>query len=165
MFIGLYGIDLVASGPESPLCNRLLDPANPLAMGAPFSEPALYNFGLDPNWNEGPCSVDNGMEDCLTRVYTSAVFDESAGKRTGRLVILEGWGHFPAAASRTEDDLIEHNPFMQSWQMPIEELTVTFRGIGRDKVVATCFFDNYDEQDKEFILPITFNTYVVEPTE
>jgi hypothetical protein len=105
----------------------------------PFtSRSRSYWYGMDPTWIDGPCYHGADIDaNCNVRVYTQAYFDnECIGSKCGRLIELEGWGHATPVPAGVGP--LEFNPFTVTQAIEIEELTVYFRGIRRDKRVAEC---------------------------
>jgi hypothetical protein len=100
-----------------------------------------YYYSMDPTWIDGPCYEGSDVDaNCNVKVYTQAyfVYDDCVGRKCGRLVELEGWGHATPIEPDTPGDVLEFNPFLVSQEIDIEEMTIYFRGLGKDKRVATC---------------------------
>jgi len=118
-----------------------------LVMNLETSESRAYYYGMDPTWNEGPCiDPDNNPDTCLVLFATTAYFDDRAAHREhcsdrkcGRLVQLSGWGQ-AEPAGEIVDNIYEYNPFVNQQDIEIDELTVTFRAIGKNKVAARCHY-------------------------
>jgi len=120
-----------------------------LVMNRLTSESRAYYYGMDPTWNEGPCI---NPDTCLVLFATSAYFDDRTNhpehcsdRKCGRLVQLAGWG-IASPAGEIDDNIYEYNPFVYEQDIPIVDLTVTFRAIGKNKVAASCHYDVSGEQ-------------------
>jgi hypothetical protein len=172
----LVHIDLVGVSPTitdgregAELCGRLFTDAVVFNVQAEYTYVDSYDFtsrsrsywyGMDPTWIDGPC-YDGADEDanCNVRVYTQGYFDnECAGSKCGRLIEVEGWGH--ATPVPAGGNPVEFNPFTVTQGIEIEELTVYFRGIRRDKRVAECIYRFKEFGDQTTISPVVFFTYV-----
>ena len=105
-----------------------------------------YFLSHDSTWNDGAC-VD-GTSTCLVMSAIWAYFDDWCNNsKCGRLVIFRGWGNVDPAA---DGDL---NPFSDDQEIVLDELEVTFKGIGKNRDVATCSYTFAESS------PITVHTY------
>jgi len=128
------GADTVGGKDGEELCpmlaNLTLGGANDEDIGT--SRITSYFLSHDTTWNDGPC-VDSA--ECLVMSSIWTFFDDWCdNSKCGRLVIFEGWGNVLPAV---DGDL---NPFKDDQSIEIDELTVTFMGIGKNRAVATCTF-------------------------
>ncbi len=132
-------VDPLSPSAGGALCS-LLETGSGLVLGganaAPMNASRITAFGFshDPTWNETPCT---GNAECLIRMTISAYFDNWCEKsKCGRLVIFHGWGNADPAGG---DEL---NPFTVFQQIDITDLDVTFKGIQKNRTVATCSYAN-----------------------
>lgn len=124
------------------------DPDNPYYYPEITSISRSYWYGMGPEWNDGPCYDGSDEEaNCNVMVYTQAYFvpNDCTGRKCGRLVELEGWGQVKPVPKVVGHDL-EFNPFSheEGRTIVIEELTIYFRGLGRDTRVAECKYKSDD---------------------
>ena len=153
-FEGYYPLIMVPKR-DSPA--NILDPSpydpDPWNIGRSY----MYFASMDPTWNDGACIPGNEQNSCLVKIFISAYFyNDCNAKKCGRYITMEAWGHVepnPNDPPR-EDGKIEINPFSVDQVIDVEELTVNFRGVRRDKVVASCYYNNVAER------PIKFFTFV-----
>jgi hypothetical protein len=176
--------ELIKSGRDDYLCDRLLYPNSnpdpegedlvPVDMGNTQPWPGrddsygtrlwMYYLSMDPTWNDGPCTVENETNSCYVKIHISAYFNDDCNtKKCGRLIAMDAWGRVEPNAERTDEGKIEINPFSRYQEIDIEEMTVNFKGIGRDKVVASCYYDNMDGSG--YTRPIKFYTFPDSPPE
>ena len=112
--------------------NLTLGGTNSASIGT--SRITSYFVSHDSTWNEGPC-VDGA--ECLVMAKIATYFDDwCENGKCGRLVLFEGWGNVTPA---DDGDL---NPYTDDQWMAIDELNVFFKGIGKNRTVATCTFTN-----------------------
>lgn len=194
----LAGTDLLEkSGKNLDLCNRLLaapgvviapkrndqpiegDPYPGLTAEdddpPDFGRLYSYYLSMDSTWNEGPCISGKEDEDgfCYVKIAINGNFYNECNEnetKCRRYVNVEAWGHVepnPGDDPRNEGK-IEINPFTKDQEIPIEELAVYFRGIGSNKVVASCYYDNRltDGQGNftGYREPIEFRTFCIGTT-
>jgi len=169
---------LIADGRDDDLCERLVDEDNgnfPMEI-VPAKEkdppgctdpPDPYclddedgNVGRLSSYyivlhesNDEHCTWDRNLEktSCKVRIALRGYFhNESSGTKSGRLVGLNAWGHvIPAPFVKGKPT--EINPFTRHQDIKIEELTVYFRGIGTNRTVASCYYDNRVYLDDEIV--------------
>jgi len=130
--------------------NRFVEDGDDMVPESPSN---AYVYSLDQTWNDGPCinssdpQAPSYPDNCLVKVYTQGYFwteEDDRGKR-GRLIELVGWGEVTPYPVLLANGIYEYNPFRQCQLIGIDELTVHFRGVGRDKRVASCEY-SFNEQ-------------------
>jgi len=126
-----------------------------LVMNLPTSESVSYYYGMDPTWNEGPCIDPDDPDTCLVLFATQGYFDHRphhpehcSDRKCGRRVQLAGWGQ-ANPAPEFGDNIYEYNPFVCNQDIPIDDMTVTFRAVGKNKVAARCHYHYEPPQGEE----------------
>ena len=136
--------------PANTLDPSKVDP-DPWNMGRLY----MYFISMDPTWNDGLCVDGNRENGCNAKVFISAYFHNDCNTRKcGRYIMMEAWGLVDPNTDTRIDERIEINPFSDDYRViDIDELTVVFNGVGRDKTMATCYYNNAKG------LPIKFYAY------